>query len=90
MFHKNRGEGFEKSYVSLHGDRGGQNCQNQAYVINEWPQNSVFEATKQITNIVQSPTSLLIKALAYASYPGISTLLLMRCFIYILSLFHNL
>ena len=32
--HKNRGEGFNKSYVPLHGVK---NCQNHPYVINEWP-----------------------------------------------------
>ena len=31
------GEGFEKSYVPLHGVGGIKNCQNHAYVINEWP-----------------------------------------------------
>ena len=36
---KNRREGFEKSYVPLHGDGEGgiKNCQNHPYVINEWP-----------------------------------------------------
>jgi len=29
-------EGFEKSYVPLHGGRGVKNCQNHPYVINEW------------------------------------------------------
>ena len=30
------GEGFKKSYVLLHGERGGvKNCQNRPYVINE-------------------------------------------------------
>ena len=38
ILRKNRREGFEKSYVALHGGRGGiKNCQNQPYVINEWP-----------------------------------------------------
>ena len=38
ILRKNRGEGFEKSYVSLHGGRGGvKNCKNHPYVINEWP-----------------------------------------------------
>jgi hypothetical protein len=31
------GEGFGKSYVPLHGDRGVKNVQNHPYVINEWP-----------------------------------------------------
>ena len=32
------GRGFEKSYVPLHGGRGGvKNFQNHPYVINEWP-----------------------------------------------------
>ena len=34
---KNWGEGFEKSYVPLHGGRGVKNCQNHSYVINDWP-----------------------------------------------------
>ena len=34
---KNRGKGFEKSYVPLHGGRGVKNCQNHPYVITEWP-----------------------------------------------------
>ena len=29
------GEGFEKSYVPLHGGRGVKNCHNHPYVINE-------------------------------------------------------
>ena len=37
ILRKNMEEGFEKSYVPLHGDRGSQNCQNHPYVINEWP-----------------------------------------------------
>jgi hypothetical protein len=37
ILRKNRGEGFEKSYVRLHGGRGVKNCQNHIYVINEWP-----------------------------------------------------
>ena len=38
FLHKNRGEGFEKSYVPLHGGGvGAKNCQNHPYVINEWP-----------------------------------------------------
>ena len=38
MLCKNRGEGFEKSYVPLHGSRGGvKNSQNLPYVMNEWP-----------------------------------------------------
>ena len=36
ILRKNRGEGFEKSYVPLHVDRGVKNCQNHIYVINEW------------------------------------------------------
>ena len=36
ILRKNRGEGFEKSYVPLHGDRGVKNWQNHPYVINEW------------------------------------------------------
>ena len=32
------GEGFEKSYIPLHGGREGvKNCQNHPYVNNEWP-----------------------------------------------------
>jgi hypothetical protein len=30
------GEGFEKSYVCLHGGRGVKNCQNHAYIIAYW------------------------------------------------------
>ena len=39
ILHKNRGEGFEKSYVPLHrgGEGGNKNCQNHPYVINEMP-----------------------------------------------------
>ena len=37
MLCKNRGEGFEKSFVPLHGVGGVKNCQNHPYVINEWP-----------------------------------------------------
>ena len=38
ILHKNRGEGFEKSYIPLHGGREGvKNCKNHPYVINEWP-----------------------------------------------------
>ena len=38
ILRKNRGEGFEKSYVPLHWDRGGvKNFQNHPYIINEWP-----------------------------------------------------
>ena len=39
ILRKNSGEGFEKSYVPLHGGRGGEikNCQNHPYVINKWP-----------------------------------------------------
>ena len=37
ILRKNREEGFEKSYVPLHGGRGVKNCQNHPYVINEWP-----------------------------------------------------
>ena len=37
ILRKNRGRGFEKSYVPLHGGRGVKNCQNHPYVINEWP-----------------------------------------------------
>ena len=37
ILRKNRGEGFEKSYVRLHGGRGVKNVQNHPYVINEWP-----------------------------------------------------
>ena len=39
ILHKNRGEGFEKSYVPLHGAEGGgvKNCQNHPYIINERP-----------------------------------------------------
>ena len=36
---KNRGEGFEKYYVTLHGGGRVKNCQNRPYVINEWPLN---------------------------------------------------
>ena len=31
------GEGFEKSYVPLHGGRGVKNCQNHPYVVSEGP-----------------------------------------------------
>ena len=38
ILRKNRGEGFEKSYVPLHGGRRGvKNWQNHPYVVNEWP-----------------------------------------------------
>ena len=38
VLRKNMGEGFEKSYLLLHGVGGGvKNCQNHPYVINEWP-----------------------------------------------------
>ena len=37
ILHKNRGKGFEKSYVPLHGVGGVKNWQNHPYVINEWP-----------------------------------------------------
>jgi hypothetical protein len=30
-------EAFEKSSIRLNGGRGVKNCQNHAYVINEWP-----------------------------------------------------
>ena len=37
ILRKNRGEGFEKSYVPLHEGREGiKNCQNHPYVINDW------------------------------------------------------
>ena len=37
ILRKNRGEEFEKSYISLHGGREEvKNCQNHPYVINEW------------------------------------------------------
>ena len=40
---KNRGKGFEKSYVRLHGGRGGvKNCQNHPYVSDEWPLSSLY------------------------------------------------
>jgi hypothetical protein len=35
ILRKNIGEGFENSYVPLHGG-GVKNCQNYRYVINEW------------------------------------------------------
>ena len=45
ILRKNRGEGFEKSYVPLHGGRVEvKNCQNLPYVINEWPQTDLIEA----------------------------------------------
>ena len=37
ILRKHRGEGFEKSYVPLHGSRGVKNCQNHHYIINECP-----------------------------------------------------
>ena len=37
ILRKNRGKGFEKSYVPLYGVRGIKNFQNHPYVINEWP-----------------------------------------------------
>ena len=37
ILRKNRGEGFEKSYVPLQGGRVVKNCQNHPYVINELP-----------------------------------------------------
>ena len=37
ILRKNRAEGFEKSYVPLHGGREVKNCQNHPHVINEWP-----------------------------------------------------
>ena len=38
ILRKNRGERFEKSYVPLHGGRGGgKKLPNHPYVINEWP-----------------------------------------------------
>ena len=40
ILRKNRGQGFEKSYVPLHGGGGGQNCQHHPYIINEWLQRS--------------------------------------------------
>ena len=39
ILHKNRGEGFENSYVPLHRGKGVNNCQNP-YVINEWSLNT--------------------------------------------------
>ena len=42
ILHKNRGEGFEKSYVPSHGGRGVKNCQNHPYVIHEWPLTNSF------------------------------------------------
>ena len=36
------GEGFEKSYVPLHGGIGVRNFQNYPYVINEWPLINLF------------------------------------------------
>ena len=36
ILRKNRGEGFEKSYVPSHGVGGVKNCRNHPYVINEW------------------------------------------------------
>ena len=42
ILRKNRGEGFEKSYVPLHGGMGGQNLQNHPYVINEWSLSNKF------------------------------------------------
>ena len=39
ILRKNRGKGFEKSYLPLHVDGGVKNCQNHSYVINEWAPN---------------------------------------------------
>jgi hypothetical protein len=37
ILRKNRGEGFQKSYVRLRGVGGSKISKNDAYVINEWP-----------------------------------------------------
>jgi hypothetical protein len=39
ILRKNMVEGFEKSYVPLHGVEGVNNYQNHPYIINEWPLN---------------------------------------------------
>ena len=56
ILRKNRGKGFEKSYVPLHGDGGGvKNCQNHPYIINEWP---LTTAQKRLPETVQDKGKL--------------------------------
>ena len=45
ILRKNRGEGFEKSYVPLRGGREVNNCRNHPYVINEWPLTVIIAGT---------------------------------------------
>ena len=43
ILRKNGVEGFEKSYVPVHGGRGrSKNYQNHPHVINEWPLSAYF------------------------------------------------
>ena len=52
ILRKNRGKGFEKNYVPLHGGRrGGQNCQNNPYVIKEWYLNYTQRSERVTTSI---------------------------------------
>ena len=37
ILHKNKEEGFEKSYVPYMEVGSVKNCQNHPYIINEWP-----------------------------------------------------
>ena len=51
ILRKNRGEGFEKSYVPLHGEGGGvKHCQNQPYVISKWPLRLYFTSSRNETS----------------------------------------
>ena len=46
ILRNNRGEGYEKFYVPLHGGRGRvKNCQNHPYVINKWALTSPSSAS---------------------------------------------
>ena len=43
------GKAFEKSYVPLHGGRGGvKNCQNHPCVINEWPLRAFYSLAGEL------------------------------------------
>ena len=65
---ESREEGFEKSYLPLHGGCGFKNCQNHPYVINKWPLMTCLPHTVIVPTIIKFPYSTLWFYLCEISY----------------------